>query len=260
MGNFNMEFPAWAPEALVRRYQQKPHQVLGTLISHPSLAEFWEKVSLQLSESTAKFPDGIPTTEAQLVVRKLIDEPDPIVAYWCAIRRAMSFEPMSHTRSERNKHLHSVKSKAEALLFEISDSEYFTTSRFREVAKVVRSSAHLIEPEQAHTARLYAKVAQDLNYITLDSVLVHLRAMLIFAEWQATAPPIAARQKSTEMARLVKFCRQMVEYHRNHLFGPCSPRHDLIATLATVLKLVPEDYEMRSGFGMQEVQSMTRRL
>lgn len=255
-----MEFPAWAPEVLVSRYQQEPHPALGKLISDPSLSEFWGNVSVQLSESMEKFPDGIPTTEAQLVVRKLIAEPDPIVAYWCAIRRAMTFEPMSHTKSERIKHLNSVKSKAEALLLEISDSEYFTTNRFREMAKVVSSSVHLLEPGQAQTAKLYEKVAQDLNYITLDGVLTHLRAMVIYAEWLAIAPPIAARQKNSEMARLVKFCRQMVEYHRHHLFGPSSPRHDLIATLATALKLVPEDYEIQCGFGMQEVQNMTRGL
>lgn len=255
-----MEFPAWAPEALVSRYQQEPHPALCTLISDPSLSEFWRIVSVQLDESIAKFPRGIPTSDGQLIVRKLIAEPDPIVAYWCAIRRAMTFEPMSHTKSERIKHLDSIKCKAEALLFEISDSEYFTTNRFREMAKVVRSSVHLIEPEQAQTAKLYEKVAQDLNYITLDGVLTHLRAMLIYAEWLAIAPPIANRQKNPKMARLVKFCRQMVEYHRHHLFGPSSPRHDLIAQLATALKLVPEDYEIQCGFGMQEVQNMTRGL
>lgn len=255
-----MEFQTWAPEVLVSRYQREPHPALGTLISDSALSEFWRKVSMQLGESTAKFPDGIPTSDGQLIVRKLIAESDPIVAYWCAIRRAMNFEPMSHTKSERLKHLESIKNKAEGLLFEIFDSEYFTNHRFREMAKVVRSSVHLLEPKQAQTAKLYEEVAEDLTHITLDGVLTHLRAMLIYAEWLATAPPVAARQKNTEMARLVKFCRQMVEYHRNHLFGPSSPRHDLIAELATALKLVPEDYEIQSGFGMQEVQNMTRGL
>ncbi len=172
----------------------------------------------------------------------------------------MTFEPMSHTRSERLKHLESIKEKAEALLFEISDSEYFSTNRFREMAKVVRSAVPLLGAEQVQTAKMYETVAEDLSHITLDGVLIHLRAVLIYAEWHAIAPPIVTRQKNPEMARLGKFCRQMVEYHRNHLFGPNTPRHDLVADLAIVLKLVPEDYHMQCGFGMQEVQNMTRGL
>ncbi|AXK39318.1 hypothetical protein DWG20_07675 [Crenobacter cavernae] len=162
---------------------------------------------------------------------------------------------MGHTKNDRKDHLNEVKNLAWRLSQKLDRSEYFSTGKFRDAAIWIEAAAPTIDDDKVKN--YYLNLADGLSKMTLDGTMARLADIIAYIDLASLASPIVARQKDIEKARLIKFCRQMVEAHRHHLFGPTSPRHDLIADLAKALDIVPQDYD-RDGFGMQEVKSMTR--